>query len=97
VKRLLGVLLVLRVVECGVSVAKLEELGADIKRNHQGDIVQVRTHDSLLIKDADLVHLKRMINQQTLSLPRRITDAELVHLKGLTKLEVLGLDSGPLA
>ena len=65
-KRLLGLLLVLGVVGCGDPVAKLEDLGAKISRNEQGDVVGVEL-EGTQITDAGLVHLAGLTNLQELN------------------------------
>ena len=97
---LAGVLLV-GVVGCGgtdPNVATLEDLGAVIKRNDQGEVVTVSFDTPLIafenkeITDTVLVHLKGLANLQNLCLTGTlITDAGLVHLKGLTALKDLEL------
>jgi Leucine-rich repeat (LRR) protein len=72
-------------------VAALKKLGATIKQNEQGEVVEVSLRNRKLT-DAGLVHLKGLTNLQTLSLGgTRITGAGLVHLKGLAKLETLNI------
>ena len=91
-KRLLGLLLVMGMVGCGVPVARLEDKGAKITKNEQGEVVEVDLYGTQ-ITDAGLVHLKGLTNLQTLNLDgTKITDAGLVHLKGLTSLETLSLN-----
>ena len=100
---LLAVLLVVGLVGCGSgtdpNVATLEDLGAVIKRNDQGEVVTV-SFDTPLIAfenkeattDTVLVNLKGLAKLQNLCLSgTKITDAGLVHLKGLTALKDLDL------
>ena len=89
-KRLLGLLLVMGIVGCGIPVARLEDKGAEITKNEQGEVVEVRLSGTR-ITDAGLADLKGLTSLQTLELPRQITDAGLVHLKGLTNLKSLSL------
>jgi hypothetical protein len=70
------------------AVAALKKLGARIKQDDQGNVVELNLSRSK-ITDAGLLHLKGLPNLQTLSLPKQITDAGLVHLRGLTNLQVL--------
>jgi len=71
--------------------AALEKIGAKIKQNEQGEVIEVWLTFSQ-ITDADLVHLKEMSNLTEINLEStEITDAGLVHLKGLTKLQNLSL------
>ena len=71
--------------------AALKNLGAEIHRNDQGEVVEVDLNFND-ITDAGLVHLKGLPNLQNLSLFRtKVTDAGLVHLKGLTSLQTLNL------
>jgi len=71
------------------------ELGAGIKRNEQGEIVEVSLSKLLdlhrtEVTDAELEHLTGLTKLETLDLSgTQVTDAGLVHLKGLTKLENL--------
>ena len=90
-KRLLGLLLVMGMVGCGVSVAELEKLGAQIERK-RGEVVAVDFLGWDKVTDTGLIHLKGLDNLQKLDLGgTQITDAGLVHLVGLTKLESLDL------
>ena len=103
-KRLLVCLLLIGIAGCGGGsspaqtadadpVAALEKDGAKIKRNDQGEVVEVSL-ELTKITDAGLVHLKGLTELQSLSMGgygSKITDAGLVHLKGLTKLQVLRL------
>ena len=77
-------------------VAALKKLGATIKQNEQGEVVEVSLRLSTSITDAGLVHLKGLPNLQNLSLfGTKVTNAGLVHLKGLTELQELNLrDAG---
>ena len=69
----------------------LKKLGASIRRNEQGEVVEV-VFNFNDITDAGLVHLTGMTNLQTLSLSgSNITDPGIVHLKGLNKLQKLYL------
>ena len=73
------------------AVAALKKLGARIKQDDQGEVVEVSIA-STKVTDADLVHLKGLTNLQSLRLgDTQVTDAGLVHLKGLTKLQTLHL------
>ena len=79
-------------------VATLENLGVEIKRNEQGEVVTVNFDTPLVAfvnreatTDTVLVHLKGLTNLQDLNLPSQITDAGLVHLKGMTGLQTLYL------
>ena len=77
------------------AVAALKKLGARIKQDDQGEVVEVRIA-STKVTDADLVHLKGLTNLQSLVIgsfgsQSQITDAGLVHLKGLTNLHTLRL------
>ena len=89
-KRLLGLLLVMGMVGCGIPVARLEDKGAEITKNEQGEVVEVRLSGTR-ITDAGLADLKGLTSLQTLELPRQITDAGLEHLKDLTSLHNLDL------
>ena len=69
----------------------LAKLGAHIKTNDQDDVIGV-TFFNHRTTNAELVHLKSLINLRALNLGRsRVTDAGLVHLKGLANLQELGL------
>ena len=70
----------------------LKKLGAYIRRNEQGEVVEV-VFNFNDITDAGLVHLKGMTKLQWLRLigSIKVTNAELLHLKGLTKLQRLSL------
>ena len=83
-KRLLGLLLVMGIVGCGEEGAELEELGAVIDRNEQGEVIRVT--DSVGIgTDSVLIQLKGLSKLQELDLlMSRVTDGGLVHLKGRT-------------
>jgi len=73
------------------AVAALKKLGARIKQDDQGNVVELNLSRSK-ITDAGLLHLKGLTGLQTLSLYRtQTTDVGLVHLKGLTKLQSLNL------
>ena len=90
-------------------VAALETIGAKIKRNDQGEVVEVslrlsrkitvggqttHLHQPTKITDAGLVYLKGLTNLQNLNLAvPQITDAGLVHLKELTNLQTLNLSA----
>ena len=88
---LAGVLVVIVINSNRDPIAVLEEFGAKIKRNEQGEVVELSLHDTK-ITDVGLVHLKGLTELQKLNLSRsNITDAGIVHLKGLTKLQSLGL------
>ena len=91
-KRLLGCLLVVGAVGCGVDNpgAELEKLGAKIERSAQGDVLEVDLRDTQ-ITDAKLVHLSGLNKLEWLGLPSQITDTGLVHIKGLTHLQGLTL------
>ena len=72
-------------------VVSLKELGAQIERNEQGEVVRVNLFGTK-ITDAGMADLKGLTNLKTLRLAlTQITDAGLVHLKGLTNLESLSL------
>ncbi len=89
-KRLLGLLLVMGMVGCGDPVAELEKLGAEIKRNEQGEVITVSCGE--FTGDADLVHVKTLTKLRKLDLSlTNVTDAGLIHLKELTNLESLDL------
>ena len=78
------------------AVAVLGKLDAKIKRNKQGDVIEV-IGDRRFINPV-LVHLKGLTKLQTLVLRgSNITDAGLVHLKGLTELKYVnqGTASNP--
>ena len=95
-KRLLGLLLVMGMVGCGGGeedpVSALEEIGARIKRNEQGEVTNVVITGVSRFTDAEMVHLKNLINLQGLRLQKtKVTDAGLVHLKGLINLKNLNL------
>ena len=76
------------------ALAALEELGARIETNEQGEIVDVLLHKSE-VTDAGLIHLKGLMNLERLYLHQtQITDAGLVNLKGLNKLWSLSLSRG---
>ena len=95
-KRLLGLLLVMGMVGCDLSVARLEDKGAKITKNEQGEVVEVDLYGTQ-ITDAGLVHLKDLTNLQRLYLDQtQVTDAGLVHLKGLTTLTVLDIKNTPI-
>ena len=91
-KRLLGLLLVVGMVGCGIPVARLEDKGAKITKNEQGEVVRVNLFGTK-ITDAGMADLKGLTNLQKLDLAicRKITDAGLVHLVGLTNLQSLYL------
>ena len=91
-KRLLGLLLVMGMVGCGVPVARLEDKGAKITKNEQGEVVEVDLYRKK-ISDAGLADIKGLTSLEALNLNscRQVTDAGLVHLKGLTNLEDLDL------
>ena len=73
------------------TVATLEKLGAKIKRNEQGEVVEGLLNGRK-ITDAGLVHLKGMTKLESLDFRyTQITDAGLVHLKGMTNLQTLSL------
>jgi len=98
-KRLLGMLLLLTLVlvGCGEAdappVTALEKLRAKIKRNEQGEIVEVYLSNTQ-VTDVGLVHLKGLRKLDRLHLTgTQVTDAGLEHLKGLTNLEWLYLRS----
>ena len=88
-KRLLGLLLVMGMVGCDLSVARLED-NASFQRNQDDEVVGV--DGSSQTTDDDLRGLKRLPTLETLELQStKVTDAGLVHLKGLTNLKELGL------
>ena len=76
------------------AVAALKKLGARIKQDDHGEVVEISIA-STKITDTDLVHLKGLTNLQSLvigiGLQSQVSDAGLVHLKGLANLEVLHL------
>ena len=73
------------------AVAALKKLGARIKQDDQGNVVELNLSRSK-ITDAGLLHLKALTGLQLLGLgTTQITDAGLVHLKGLTNLQTLNL------
>ena len=83
-KRLLGLLLVMGMVGCGDPVAELEKLGAEIKRNNNGEVVDVDLDYKAInsITDAGLVHLKEMTSLEMLWLHgTQITDAGIAELR----------------
>ena len=89
---LAGVLVVIVINSNRDPIAVLEEFGAKIKRNEQGEVVELSLHDTK-ITDAGLVHLKGLTNLQNLDLiGTKVTDAGLVHLKDLTNLQLLRLE-----
>ena len=62
-------------------IAVLEEFGAKIKRNEQGEVVELSLHDTK-ITDAGLVHLKGLTGLQSLGLSGpKITDAGVADLQ----------------
>ena len=72
-------------------VAAMKKLGARIKRDDQGRVIELNLR-STLITDAGLVHLMGLTNLTSLNLSRtKVTEAGLLHLKGLTGLQALGL------
>ena len=72
-------------------VAALKKIGAKIKRDEQGEVVEVVLPFSD-ITDSGLVQLKGLPKLQTLDLDgTKITAAGLAHLKGLTSLQKLNL------
>ena len=76
-KRLLGCLLVVGAVGCGVDNpgAELEKLGAKIERSAQGDVLEVDLRDTQ-ITDAALVHLGGLTSLEYLFLiGTQITEA----------------------
>jgi len=73
------------------AVAALKKLGARIKQDDQGEVVEGLLNGRK-ITDAGLVHLKGMTKLESLDFRyTQITDAGLVHLKGLTSLVRLEL------
>ena len=92
ITRLLGCWLLLGLVGCGSSdpTAALEQLGAKVKRNAQGEVLEVDCRNTE-ITDANLVHLSGLTTLEWLGLPSQITDQSLVHLKGLTGLHGITL------
>ena len=74
-------------------IAGLEERGAEIERNEQGDVIRVNCHSEFT--DAGLVYLKGLEKLEILEIrDAPITDAGLAHLKGLKTLKDLRLN-GP--
>ena len=71
------------------AVAALENMGAEIYRNEQGDVVRVYLSDTQ-ITDAGLVHLQGLTKLASLSLPFiQVTDAGIAELqKTLPKCEI---------
>ena len=80
-KRLLGLLLVMGMVGCGDPVVGLEDKGAKITKNEQGEVVEIDLSYNTRMTDAGLVHLKGLENLQRLDVPRKITDAGIAELK----------------
>jgi WD40 repeat protein len=74
------------------AVAALKKLGARIKQDDQGNVVELNLSRSK-ITDAGLVHLKGLPELQKLNIffCPKITDAGLVHLKGMANLQELNL------
>ena len=73
------------------SLAVLKKLGAKIKRNAQGEVVDVSLANES-VTDEGLAHLKGLNSLKELDLGgTSISDDGLVHLKGLKKLEGLFL------
>ena len=67
-------------------VAELENLGAKVMRNEQGQVIFVSL-DQTKVTDAGLVHLKELPSRQYLELVHaKIGDAGLMQLKRLTNL-----------
>jgi hypothetical protein len=91
-KRLLGLLLVMGMVECRGPTR--EELNANVALNPRGEVWTVGLRDSN-VTDAWLVHLKELPELIGRSLPKQITDAGLVHGAGLTNLVELNLSFTP--
>ena len=60
-KRLLGLLLVVGIVGCVGPVAKLEKLGAYIRQNELGEVIEVSLGHTT-VTDAGRVYLKGLIN-----------------------------------
>jgi formylglycine-generating enzyme required for sulfatase activity/Leucine-rich repeat (LRR) protein len=74
-------------------VVELEKLGAKIKRNDNGEVVNV-TLTNTKISDAALVRLKRLAKLQAVYISgTNITDAGLVHLKEMANLKSLLLEN----
>ena len=77
-KRLLGcLLLVMGLVGCDLSVARLEDKGAKITKNDQDEVVEIALFDTQ-ITDAGLIHLKGLTKLKTLSLSDNFTDAGIL-------------------
>ena len=74
-KRLLGLLLVMGMVGCGVPVARLEDKGAKITKNEQGEVVEVHLNRKK-ISDAGLADIKALTNLTSLPLSRTKVTAE---------------------
>ena len=73
------------------AVAALKKLGARIKQDDQGNVVELNLSRSK-ITDSWLMHLKELTNLKSLvigGIGSQITDAGLVNLKGMTKVEEL--------
>ena len=72
------------------SVAVLEKMGAEFKRDEQGEIVEIDLVFNR-VTDAWLKNLKGLTKLEKLGLGcTPISDAGLVYLEGLTNLEELG-------
>ena len=77
--------------DAGSVKAQLEELGATIEVNEQGEIDSVSLMNAQ-ITDTGLVHIEGLTSLQTLNLwYTQITEAGLAHLAGLTDLQWLYL------
>ena len=75
----------------GDSLAALKKFGAKIKRNTQGEVVEVSLANGFII-DEGLAHLKGLSSLKELDLGgTSISDDGLVHLKGLKNLKELFL------
>ena len=68
-------------VGCDLSVARLEDRGAWIKKNEQGEVVDARFIENRAT-DADLVHLKELTKRKSLNRNKtQITDAGVAELE----------------
>ena len=83
-------LLCLLLAACDVSIPRLQDLGADLRRNDRGVVISADLDDAK-IEDGDLKLLEGFGELQVLVLGPEITDAGLTHIVGLTALEQLDL------
>ena len=79
------------------AIAALLELGAEIERNDEEQIVELKQNGkNYKLTNADLENLRKLTNLKSLKLYNyKITDAGLDHLASLTNLERLTLLSLP--